>query len=154
MMSPVSGTDLADEWIRQHGWKVVPVEDTAHFAGEEIRLIVPALQGAGYSEAIAIATEPVDPGPACYPVPISEEGFLEFNRECGMLRYVLTSEDRRWAISCGEWFNLFAGPADLVEAMLGKPIEEARAEFRDFAKLIAAGEDESALVAAGHYALM
>jgi hypothetical protein len=147
-------TDFEREWITEHGWKVVPVEDTAHFALEEIQRLVLILRNAGHSECIAVATEPVAPGPEVYRVPISEEGFRSFNAECGMLRYLLTVEDRSWAVSCGEWFNLFAGPPALLEEMLGESIDAARAEFLDYARLLAASDDEPALVAAERYALL
>jgi len=103
------GYEFNDEWVQRRGWKVVPVEDTCHFAAEEIATLVPVLRGAGYSECVAVATEPLDPAPACYRLSISEEDLREFNKECGPFRYLLTSEDRTWAISCNEWYNLFAG---------------------------------------------
>lgn len=154
LMDGAKLTDFEGEWVTEQGWKVVPVEDTAHFAPEEIQRLVPALRNAGYSECVAVATEPVAPGPEVYRVPVSEEGFRSFNAECGMLRYLLTVEDRSWAISCAEWFNLFAGPPALLEEMLGKSIEAARAEFMDYARVLATDDDEPALIAAEHYALL
>lgn len=129
LMDGIKLTDFRREWVTEHGWKVVPVEDTAHFAPEEIQRLVPTLRNAGYSECVAVATEPVAPGPEVYRVPVSEEGFRSFNAECGMLRYLLTVEDRSWSISCAEWFNLFAGSPALLEEMLGESIEAARADY-------------------------
>jgi hypothetical protein len=154
LMDDTKLTDFRADWVMEHGWKVVPVEDTAHFAPEEIQRLVTALRNAGHSECIAVATEPVAPGPEVYQVPVSEEGFRSFNAECGMLRYLLTVEERSWAISCGEWFNLFAGPPALLEEMLGESIEAARAEFMDYARVLATDDNEPALVAAEHYALL
>jgi hypothetical protein len=154
LMDGAKLADFGSEWVTEYDWKVVPVEDTAHFAPEEIQRLVLALRNAGYSECVAVATEPVAPGPEAYRVSVSEEGFRSFNAECGMLRYLLTVDDRSWAISCAEWFNLFAGPPALLEEMLGESIESARAEFMDYARVLGTEADEPALVAAEHYALL
>jgi len=148
------GYEFNDEWVQRRGWKVVPVEDTCHFAAEEIATLVPVLRGAGYSECVAVATEPLDPAPACYRLSISEEDLREFNKECGPFRYLLTSEDRTWAISCNEWYNLFAGKPELLESMLGKPISEAREEYLSFATALAKEPDEPLLRVAKHYAAL
>ena len=153
LMDRMNLMDFEEAWIKEHCWKVVPSEDTAHFAPGEIERLVRVLRNAGYSECIAVATEQVAPGPEVYRVQISEHGFRSFNAECGVLRYLLTVEDRSWAISCSEWFNLFAGPPDLLEEMLGESIEAARAEFMDYARILATDDEEPALIAAEHYAL-
>lgn len=133
-------------WVRSRGWKVVPVEDTGHFAPVEIAVIVPALREVGYMECFAIASEPTDPAPSCYRVPVTEEGLHDFNSECGYLRYVLTDENRSWAISCNEWYNLFAAKPDLLERLLGAPIDQARQEFAQFASMLARGNPDEPLV--------
>jgi hypothetical protein len=144
-------------WVRSHGWAVVPVEDASHFAPEEIAVLVPALRKVGFRECFAVATQSVEPdGIPAYSLAISEEDFQSFNAECGPLRYLLTDKSCAWAISCNEWYNLFAGPPKLVEAMLGKSLEGAREEFLDYAILLASGRnpDESILQAARHYAAL
>jgi hypothetical protein len=65
---------------------------------------------------------------------------------------MLTVEDRMWAISCNEWYNLFAGTPELLEAMLGKPVDQAREEFLSFATAVANGPDDPLLQVAKHYA--
>jgi hypothetical protein len=140
-------------WIRKSAWKVVPVEDTCHFAPAEITTIVSALQSTGYAECFAIASESVDPAPACFRLSVSEEAFREFNSECGALRYVVTDANRSWAISCNEWYNLFACKPDLLESLLGEPIDQARQEFLEFASLMAKGNaDEPFMRIAERYA--
>ena len=119
------GDEFNLDWVRKKQWGVVPVERAQHFIPEEISIIVSALRQAGYSECVAVATEPLDPLPACYSLLISEDDFREFNRECGLFHYLLTDESRTWAISCTDAYNLFAGPAELVKAMLGRPIKDA-----------------------------
>jgi hypothetical protein len=148
------GHEFNDEWVQQCGWKVVPVEDACHFAPDEIETIVPALLDAGYSECVAVATEPLDPAPACYRLSISAEDLREFNRVCGPFRYLLMDEDQNWALSCSEWYNLFAGKPELLEAMLGKPISEAREEYLSFATALAKSPDEPLLQVAKRYAAL
>ena len=149
-------TGFDPEWVHTHGWKVVPVEDSGHLADEEIAVLVPALNRAGFTECVAVATERLDPAPACYQLSVSEEGLRAFNKECGLFRYLLTDESRAWAISCDVWCNLFAGPPELLATMLGKPIEAARGEFLEYASILAGGQspDKSILQLAKHYAAL
>ena len=151
---PNRGYEFNDEWVQEQGWKVVPVEDACHFSPEEMSTLVSVLGGAGYSECVAVATEPLDPAPACYQLSVSEEDLRSFNKECGPFRYLLTDEDRTWAVSCNEWYNLFAGKPELLEAMLGKPISEAREEYLSFATTLAKKPDEPLLQVAKHYAAL
>lgn len=139
------------QWLRKREWKVVPVEDGNHFTAEDIHVIVPALRDAGYRECIAVATEPVASLPACYRVSVTEEDFHNFNKECGLLRYLLTDEERSWAISCNEWYVLFAAKRGLLEDMLGKSIEKARAEYLRFATTLSHQPDELLLKVAERY---
>jgi hypothetical protein len=141
------------DWLRKHSWKAVPVEDGNHFTDEEIAIMVPALQRKGYHECVAVATEPLDPFPSCFHLAITPDDLREFNRECGLFRFLLMEDTRSWAISCNELYNLFAGEQSLVEAMLGIPIEEARKRFLTFAEPLAKGDPEYPLLkAAQHYA--
>ena len=155
LQSSAHGYEFDAKWVQGRGWKVVPVEDTCHFAPIEITTIVRALRLAGIDEIFAVASESVDPAPACYRLLVAEEEFRHFNSECGLLRFVLTCENRSWALSCNEWYNLFAGTPELLEALLGESIEEARQEFRDFAVLLAEGNAEAPLMlVADHYAAL
>jgi hypothetical protein len=122
--------DLA--WVRQKEWEVVPVERAQHFIPEEIKAIVSALAGRGCVQCIAVATEELGPLPSCFELSVSEEDFYEFNKELGLFRCLLTDQDRSWAISCTESYNLFAGPASLIEAMLGKSVEDAWKAYWEF----------------------
>jgi hypothetical protein len=141
------------DWILKHAWKVVPVEDGDHFTEEDIATIVPALKNAGYRDCVAVATEPLGPMPSCFEVAITADDLREFNRECGLFRFLLTEKTRSWAISCNEWYNLFGGGEPLLEAMLGVPIEEARRRFLAFAEPLAKGDPADLLLkAAQHYA--
>lgn len=141
------------QWIRQTDWKVVPVEDGAHFAEENISGFVSGLRGAGYTRCLAVATEPLGDMPPCYRLSISEADFREFNRVCGAFRFVLTDEERSWAISCNEWYLLFAGEESLLEAALQMPIPTAREKFMNFARPLAKGDAADPLLkVAQHYA--
>ena len=143
--------ELAPERLRSHGWKVVPVEDGNHFTADEITQIVSALKSYGYNECFAVATEPVTPLPSRYRLSISEEEFRRFNSECGLFRFLLTTEDQSWAISCNEWYNLFAAKPELLEALLGKPLEQARQDYLKFASELAKSPDEPLLLVSSHY---
>jgi len=144
--------DLSPEWLRSHKWKVVPVEDGNHFTPNDICQIVSTLKRYGYSECIAVATEPIAPLPSCYRLSVTEEEFRRFNSECGLFRFLLTTEDQSWAISCTEWYDLFAAEPELLEALLGKPLEEARQDYLKFASELAKSPDEPLLLVSSHYA--
>jgi len=157
------------DWVRGHGWGIVPVESGMRLADDAIPQLVSALKGAGYTECFAafnepgyvqrlplnVASEPPSDMATCHLLSVDEAEFREFNRVLGPFRSVLTTEDRSWAISCNEWYNLFGAKSKLLEALLGKPIEEARREFFDFASLLAQGKpDEPLLQVARRYAAL
>ncbi|MGA9040460.1 MAG: hypothetical protein WB421_07990 [Terriglobales bacterium] len=145
--------DFRPDWILKHSWKVVPVEDGNHFREDEIATLVTALQNAGYHECVAVATEPLGDFPSCFQLAVAASDLREFNRECGLFRYLLTEETRSWAISCNEMYNLFAGERAFVEALLGISIEEARKKFLSFVVPQGGGNPEyPPLKAAHHYA--
>lgn len=131
------GYDFIPAWVQKYGWVVVPVENTGHLAEEEIEQIVPALASLGQHSCFAIgALELLDPLPGSYEVEVSADDLQHFNAECGAFRFLLIANNLSWAISCNEWFNLFAGPKDLIERMVGTPIEQARHDFLDYATLV------------------
>jgi hypothetical protein len=134
--------EFRPDWIRRRGWTVVPVEDGNHFRPWEVDRIVRTLNDAGYSECIALATEPLDPFPACFQLAINREDFNVFNDECGLFRFMLMEETRSWAISCNEIYNLFAGRRSFVESMVGAPIEEAQRRFLAFAEGLSRGNHD------------
>lgn len=154
------------KWIRAHNWKVVPAESMARLPEPDIPRIVRALKAANYHEGVAIYNEPgsiqamtimVESDPpdilsTCYQVSVNEGDFLELNRVFGPFRFLLTTETRSWAISCNEWYNLFAGPSELLEAMLGKSIPKAREKYLSFATALAKGPNEPLLEVARRYA--
>ena len=142
------------EWLHQKGWKVVPVGTGMCFSEGDIKGIVSALNKHGMSEAFTLATEPLEPLPICYSLAVTEEDFEEFNRTCGLFWFLITEERRSWAISCNNTYNLLAGPSELLEAMLGKPLSEARAEYLSFARAFAKEPNEPLLQVANHYAAL
>ncbi len=136
------GYEFNSPWLKKHNWVVVPVEDTGHFAEEEIDRIVPALVSKGHSTCLAVgALDLPDPLPTCFEFSISADELRTFNAECGIFRFLLTCRELSWAISCNEWFNLFAGPSALVEELLGISIEQARDEFLKYAKVVEQGSE-------------
>jgi hypothetical protein len=147
-------------WVQRNGWEIVPVESAMRFPEEDIPRIVSVLNRAGYLQCVAIFNEagyikrlpvvvtsdPPSEMPTCYFLTINEQGFRKFNQELGIFRSVLMPDDRSWAISCNESYNLFAGFPDLLEPLLGKSIPEARQEFAEFAALLAEGDASCALL--------
>lgn len=157
------------DWIRSHGWKVVPAESTARIPPADIPRIVSSLKLAGYTKCVAVFNEPgyiqslpvfipSDPPSnmsTCYLLSVEEADFRELNRQLGPFRFILAPEDRSWAVSCNEWYNLFAGKPDLIESLLGEPIERAREEFLEFASVLAKENTEEPLLqVAAHYAAL
>jgi hypothetical protein len=144
------GYDFDPTWLEKHDWVVVPVEDTGHFAEEEIEQIVAALTSAGHERCLALgALDLAEPLPSAFELAISVEDLRAFNAECGIFRVLLTSPELAGAISCNEWFNVFAGPAALVQQMIGTTIEKARKDFLEYAKVVEQGP-EGKLVALAH----
>jgi hypothetical protein len=134
--------DFNSAWLKKRAWVVVPVEDTGHFAEEEIDRIVPALVSTGHSTCLAVgALDLPDPLPTCFEFSVSADELRIFNAECGIFRFLLTCPELAWAINCNEWFNLFAGPPALVEELLGISIGQARDEFLKYAKLVEQGSE-------------
>lgn len=156
------------DWVRNQGWKVVPAESMARIPVPDIPRIVSALKESGYPQCIAVFNEPgyirqlpvtVKSEPpsdmaTCHLLTVDEADFQDFNRELGAFRSVLLPEDRAWAIACNEWYNLFGAKCELLESLLGKPIEQAREEFAEVASALKGNSGEHLLEIAGHYATL
>jgi hypothetical protein len=163
-------TEFNPEWIRNHGWKVVPVESGWRLPVEYIPRLISLLKGAGYTHCIAVFNQPgyiqnlpvltrIQPPSdmtTCQLVEVDDADFQEFNRELSPFRAVLTTEDGFWALSTHEWYSLVAGKPATVEAILDEPIERAEQEFLEYASVLAGGQspDESILQIARHYAAL
>lgn len=141
-LSEQRGYEFDSAWVEQHGWVVVPVENTGHLAEEEIDRIVPALNSTGHLTCVAIgAIDLPDPLPTVYELAASHDDLRAFNGDCGAFRFLLTDRELSWAISCNEWFNLFAGYPPLIEQMLGASIRQAREEFLEYATVVEQGSE-------------
>src|SRR3954451_19471140 len=138
-------SEFNPEWVRRHGWKVVPAESMARISEVDMPRIVSVLNQAGCHYCYAATTESLGDLPSCYGLAVSEDSFKQLNRELGLFRFALTDEARSWAISCNEWYNLFAAPLELLEALLGKPIEQARKAYLAFASRLAQSPEDPLL---------
>src|SRR5581483_2080452 len=88
------GYDFNPEWVQRRGWCVVPAEDSGHFADEEIRRIVQALNAVSCTSCFAIGAPDLPAEFAnAYELSVSEEDFEAFNAEFGILRVLLTDTD-------------------------------------------------------------
>lgn len=151
-LSEQRGYEFDSAWVEKHGWVIVPVENTGHLAEEEIDRIVPALNSTGHLTCVAIgAIELPDPLPTAYELAVSHDDLRAFNGECGAFRFLLTDGELSWAISCNEWFNLFAGPRPLIEQMLGASIKQAREEFLEYATVVEQGSEGQLVQIARQY---
>jgi len=72
---------------------------------------------------------------------------------------VINLADRRWfttadAAKHAQWYTLFGEKSDILEAILGESIEQARKEFFEYASVFAGGQnpDNSMLQVAERYA--
>jgi hypothetical protein len=147
--------EFTEQWFARARWKVVPAESGSRISPDDIPRLVSALNATGCFHCLAVTTEDLGDMPPCYRVPVSEDGFRELNDKLGMFQFLLTDEARSWAISCTVFYNLFAGPEKLVEAMVGKPVAEAQNEFLQIATEIAKARndpDEFLLKVARRYA--
>jgi hypothetical protein len=124
-------------WLRQKGWKVVPVESGMHFTEGDLSAIVSALRQAGSQQCFALASEDLNPLPSCYELSVDEEDFQEFNKTCGLFWFLIADDNLSWAISCNNTYNLFAASPALLEGILHKSIPAAREEFAAFARELA-----------------
>jgi hypothetical protein len=157
--------EFSPVFLRERGWKAVPVPSGMRLPTDDIPRIVSALKRVGCVQCIVVVSEAgylqtlrpenelFDGDATCYLLPIEEPELLAFNRKLGPFRSLLTDAPNSWAISCNEWYNLFAGDQELVEAFLGEPIGQAREQFFGFASTLANGNpDEPLMQVATRYA--
>lgn len=154
MMTPEDLSEFNLDWVRSHGWKVVPAESMARLPEPDIPRLVSVLNRAGQSQCVALATEPLGDLPDCYALAISETELRQANRELGPFRFLLTDDSQSWAVSCNEWYNLFAAKPELLEALLGMPMERAREEYLRLVSEAAEGPDSPLLKMAARYAAL
>ena len=145
-------TDFNVHRVRERGWKVVPVESVARLAADDIPRLVSVLRQASSGECLVVVTEDLGELPSCYALSVTDEDFRELNRTLGLFRFLIADAGGLWAISCNEWYNLFAANPELLERMLGKPIHEARAAFVQFASAVGPSDGNRLLAVAGRYA--
>lgn len=125
---------INSEWIKSGKYTAVPVESAGHFDESDATRLADALQVAGYNEIFAIATEPLGDVPHCYKVTVSKEGLVKFSHVCSPFNFLLIPEDPKLAVLCTVYdYFLVAGPQAFVEAVVGKGIDSAREEFKNYA---------------------
>jgi len=159
MVLPQSEYEFDPRWVRGRGWSVVPVESAMRLPTGDVPRIASRLKAAGFGCCLVVVTEAgyLEPLSAsnrflgdlatCYSVSVDETDLQAINRQLGPFRFLLAGPDCSWAISCNESYNLFGGPRDLVEGLLGESIEEAEGKFLEFALLSAHGDSTHPLLA-------
>jgi hypothetical protein len=122
------------EWIRRKGWTAVPVESALHFSDADAGFLAQAFQAMECPEVFAIATEPLANFPNCLVVTTSNEGLLEFSRDCAHFNFVLLPGDRSAAVLCTVYdYFIVAGPSSFVSRAVGGDIAAAQARFDEVA---------------------
>src|SRR5216684_3803301 len=51
-------SEFDPNWVRQHGWKIAPVESAMRLPDEDIPGLVSTLKAAGYTKCLAVFNEP------------------------------------------------------------------------------------------------
>ena len=120
-------------WLLKNEWAAVPVESGGHFQEREAEWFSAAALSLGCYEGVAIATEPLSNTTLCYLVKMTFEGFMEINRACAGMNYILTSKDKAFSIllSTDDYF-IVAGPKNFVVKAIGSSIPTARRMFLNF----------------------
>lgn len=120
--------------IAASGWCAVPVESACHFNARDAHLLARAIAKVGISTCIAAAAEPLTEFPSYFEVEASNEGLLEFSKECAHFNFILTSTSLTFAVNCTvDDYFIVSGPEEFVRYALDCTIAEARARFRKFA---------------------
>lgn len=124
------------EFLRSHGWMVVPVESGCHFDDGDIEALAAGLHFAGKSSIKAVLgdSQAIN-APSCVEVDATEEGLRDFNRQHGHLNYLLIPDDCSFALICttNDYF-LVGGQKPIVERLIGTSTESARHDFDEFAR--------------------
>lgn len=167
MMLAQDECEFNPDWIHEHGWKVAPMESAARLPAGDTAQLVSVLREEGCASCVAVVTEAGYLGaltpdnellgdmPTCYLVSVDEADFQRVNRELGPFRFLLTDESLSWAISCNEWYNLFASKPSFLAALLGESVEQAQQRFLAFVSELAGEKaDEPLMRVAQHYAAL
>lgn len=126
--------DLRGETLVRKSWVAVPVERGRNIEVEDAPRIATAIRRHTSVACYAVATEPAGDEPMAYEVPVTEDGLLDFSHECFGLNFILMPADLTFALLfTSEDYNLYAGPKDFVESVLGTSIAAAREAFRIYA---------------------
>lgn len=127
----MNGGDLNPNWIREHGWVVIPTE--SGLTDEDEELWSNAIGSLGYSEFFAIITDDEPLSFPCYLVEANKQGIYEMNYECSANDHLLIPEDRGFAILRPfGLYSLITGPKEFVELAAGSSIKKAREAFLEF----------------------
>ena len=130
------GCLLRKDWATGMGCEIVASESAGRIPDPAIPRLSRALGSAGYDHCVAIPSEDLGSGVMPLELEVCEHDFRELNSVYGLYEFVITVPERSWAISCNVWFNLFGAPPKLLGEILGMPLDRARQEFGEFARLV------------------
>lgn len=125
---------LRGDILVQRSWVAVPVEKGPHIEPDAAQRIATTIGQHTNAACYALATEPLGTGPSAYEVQATEDGLLGFSHECAGLNFILVPADLAFALLfTSEDYNLYAGPKNFVEGVLGTSTTSARSAFQAYA---------------------
>jgi hypothetical protein len=127
--------DVKMDVVRRNAWVVVPVETHAHFSSRQIEQLAGAFARLGYSKLDGLVLDEPYISRGSVEIPATENGLRAHNAAHRIDNLVFAPRDRSFAIICHiDYFWLVVGKKDVVEAVLGRSIDEARREFVEYAR--------------------
>lgn len=120
--------------LRVAEWIAVPVRSSSHLCEADQERLSRAFQTSGQKWVWAVALEPLDNVTSVLRIPVSGQGFQEFNRECAHFNYALLAEDESSLVVCttDDYFVVAGNPTFVTEAVESSEAEAIEA-FRRFA---------------------
>lgn len=125
---------LNPDWLSKHGWICVPVEEDGPYEDKAINELVSAGRTLGVEWVYATLAEPLINSVPLFNVRLTHDGLRAFRKQCSMFCYLLITPTPLFGILCTkEDYTIYAGTKEVVEVLLAKTVDEARADFRSYA---------------------
>lgn len=118
----------------KRGWRAVPLESSLHLSEGDVKRLTSAFRSLGALAVYAVALEMRGDIETVRRFPTSEVGLMSFNRAFSHFNYALTTYDCAALVVCTtDDYMVICGPESFVRLAVGKNLEPALEEFRQFA---------------------